>query len=449
MNIGRLWNKVIPPIAFGIVGGVIGALILGVLAYNHETRRAGRIPLGFSEIAQLEREAAEQGVLKENPDNTQHKGMSRTLYLAGLNDLTMKVFECWNDANEEGSDPYAQFAQNLENRLDPQKKQFHYELEDLFVLVTEAADAIVSDFEEFSSASGQLSSAVGLLESSWTERHKDHTHTEWYSDTESYTDSQGHHKTRTVRKSRTVYDYTDHDFFYYPHVGHQAADVLMRVVAIPNVVPLERVITVNNIQDENRRAAQESRSERGEVIQLSKDDLVKIVHTWCDGATLLRQQQEIADLWRNLTAQASEWNTLKSTSKNFYERTRSRTHRGPRGYQVVQNSIETCKKISQVANDMFADIRFIRSGVIDLRTKIHSFVHDVDIEGDYKRSGEAVLDKTVELYCKAFEKGFEVDRFRYSFLVGGVLIGLIGGGLFGRFCIPFILKILSAVGTYE
>ena len=98
-------------IALGL--GVAASFYSGHKSYEYEKLRESKIPLAFSEIHQIETDAIAQGkVIGENPNEgliereneSEVGGIARTYYLAGLNDLTMKIFECSNTAHFQDGD---------------------------------------------------------------------------------------------------------------------------------------------------------------------------------------------------------------------------------------------------------------------------------------------------------------------------------------------------------
>lgn len=121
----------IAPLVLAAAFGTLG----GLKSCDYENRREGCVPLGFSEIHQIEIDALKENRIDGEGVNNEGKGIAATYYLAGLNDLTMKIFECWNTANTKEENIYGNFAQELKKRFDPANKKHHYELGDLFDIV--------------------------------------------------------------------------------------------------------------------------------------------------------------------------------------------------------------------------------------------------------------------------------------------------------------------------
>ena len=104
-----------------LVCGALG-LATGVgVAYHSEFERNKMIPLGFSEMEQIEKDAKYKGV-QLGPMN---------VYLPAVNDATMKIFECWNLANDRVLGNVNRiFATELEIKIDPSLNFYKYSILD-------------------------------------------------------------------------------------------------------------------------------------------------------------------------------------------------------------------------------------------------------------------------------------------------------------------------------
>ena len=126
-----------------IIGTCLGAVILGGISHTIESRRDKKIPLGFSEITQIERDERYSG--KEVG--------ALTRYLTSVNDASMKVFECWNLANNSYSTVFSDkteyFAKELERKMDPALKIHHYELYDFLRDMPEYSKAAKRGLSDF------------------------------------------------------------------------------------------------------------------------------------------------------------------------------------------------------------------------------------------------------------------------------------------------------------
>ncbi|MBM3233007.1 hypothetical protein FJZ18_02470 [Candidatus Pacearchaeota archaeon] len=70
-------------------GAILVGAITTLVSYKYETQRSSSIPLAFSEVTQIEKDAASVGTHLENINR----------YLPKVNDCAMKIFESWNLAH--------------------------------------------------------------------------------------------------------------------------------------------------------------------------------------------------------------------------------------------------------------------------------------------------------------------------------------------------------------
>ena len=90
-----------------VIGGLIGVGIAGYGSYSLTRHHAPTgIPLAFSEIREIEKEADEKDMR-----------LGPMTIPPAVNDTSMKIeFESWNNANET-SDPVAAFSHELQNKM--------------------------------------------------------------------------------------------------------------------------------------------------------------------------------------------------------------------------------------------------------------------------------------------------------------------------------------------
>lgn len=403
----------------------------GIKSYQHEKVREARIPLGFSEIHQIETDAFAQGkVAGEGAVNEESKGMARTLHLAGLNDLTMKIFECWNEANEKGGDVYREFARELEKRFNTTEKKHYYELGDLFSLVSESAKHVKKQFGNFAKIQNAIPAIAQNLNNSWTERHHDNYHTEWYLDTETETDSEGHVHSHTVLKSREVYDNTDHYYYYHKENGEQAVHSLEHLISsVGDIHIKEKILTASKTNPEGEKSAVESRKKGTKEIVLSKAELRQIADTWYSGATITLNEPGIYTYWDKVVEDAKEWGKAKLSAKDVAFRTHSRSDNGPEEYRTAHRARDDCKSLGEIVNIVLSTVNYTESNLPVLRESINEFMETARNDSNYKKIGKKVLSQTKEIYTKNFQKGFDVERFRGWVISLWVLAGLaVGAG---------------------
>lgn len=133
-----------------------------------------------------------------------------------LNDLCMKIFEAYDDAQRPfipGKDTEI-YARNIYNAYDLQHI-YEYNLKDLLTTVPNYIPATKSTLAPYSRASKQLSGANAAMRKSWKDSHTDNYHTETRTRTVSDGDGKSHTETYTVQ----VYDDTTHKYDYDKKAG--------------------------------------------------------------------------------------------------------------------------------------------------------------------------------------------------------------------------------------
>jgi len=429
------------PFLKGILAGVLGITVslgMGYKSYEYERLRESKIPLAFSEIHQIEQDAINQGrVVGEGTEQThlieyEPQGMPRTYYLAGLNDLTMKIFECSNTAHSQEGNFYKQFAQELKLRFDSENKKHHYELVDLFEIVPQSAQKVNTQIAHFIEIEKALPGIIQSFDSAWTEKHNDNYHTEIYWSTEFYTDSKGISHTRPVMRTRSVYDDTDHSYWYYKEEGEKASTSLDSLINnFPNIYISERIILSPIVNEEGEKAVRESRKLNKDDKELTQEEIKNFVNTWYTGSTLIINELKAYPLWSNLTGFSQEWREAKNTAHDDFYKTYHHSDEGPKEYQVSKKSRNECNNLRDVLGNAIESVQFTQRNLPELQKNIFEFIESAEKNEDYKRLGKEVLAKTRELYEKNFEEGFNVDRFRAGMIFLWSLLGLVGGAGIG------------------
>jgi hypothetical protein len=190
---------------------VVGIVIVMVLTITlfiflpKEFCHAKLIPLGFSEIEQIEIDAERK-----------HKPVDPiTEYYAKLSDVTNKVFECWNTSLDFGLiGTNEAFARELDAR---KNKIYKYEF-DLFDTLPVTINKVLATIKKYIDLTPTLRNVEIQFGATWDEKHDDEYRTEIYYTTE--TDSDGN--TTTEMHTREVYDHTDHSYWYHKPQGENA-----------------------------------------------------------------------------------------------------------------------------------------------------------------------------------------------------------------------------------
>ena len=422
-----------------LLAGALG-IFSGMKSYEHERIREARIPLGFSEIHQIEQDAQQQGrIVAENNDlvlkieaeedvRNQEKTMARTLYLAGLNDLTMKVFECWNNANENNDDIYKRFARELEKRFDPTIKKHHYELSDLFEIVPQSCQEVKKQLHNFMKAQESLPAIIDNFDKSWSDSHSNHYHTIVYPSI-SY-DSKGN--AHMTLKTDQVYDNTTHSYNYDADFGEKASKSLNELlVSVPDIRLREKIFTASKTNVEGEKAAKVSRKKGEEEKVFSQEELKSIADTWYTGSTFTLGEHLVYNFWSDVQEDAKKWDAAKINAKSVSYNTTSRNDIGPLEYRVARDARNHGNGLLAGLNEVIGSVQYTEEILPKLRAKISEFVNTSKNSNNYNELGKNVLALAKEMYKKNFKKGFDSEESRTSMIVLWSFLGAISGALAG------------------
>jgi hypothetical protein len=423
----NLWKKGILAAAMGAALGVTG----GVKSCEHERMREACIPLGFAEFSQIERDVMEKGIAQGEAEAPDSVGFARTFYFAGLNDLTMKIFECWNQANETGGNVSENFANNLKTRFDSQQKKHHYELEDLFKMVPEHYQAFRKQLFSMHKISESAPSISNLLNNTWNAHHHDEYHTEFYLESVTTTDSDGNSHTHLEPRTRRVYDYTDHEYFYHPAEGNNASVALDELIdTVKDIRLKEEVILPSKINKGGEEAARNTIKTKKDK-PLSDEELRKAICTWSTGGTFSVNEQKVYAGFEDLKIRAKQWHATKETAQDTSYRTNSSSDRGPAEFQITYATRDSCNNLLNTVNEALAGVDEPARKLPELREKIDRFVTMSPSDKKYAASGKEVLALTQDVYQSAFKAGFEVDRFRAGMVALWSVLGTLAGAGIG------------------
>lgn len=425
-SVKQLPYQIIAPVLLGLTIGITS----GVTSYNHESYRDSKKQLGFSEISQIMDDVSKQGLVPGEGTSNATSGMARTLYQAGLNDLTMKIIEDSNLSHEDKGDFYSNFSARLKDRLDPTKKKHGHELNELFDMVNDSSKKVREEYSAFTQIRNTLPGISKLFNDSWTENHHDNYHTEIYLETVEHTstDSYGHTSTYTTLepKTRQVYDDTDHWYYYHPENANPASASLENLIRSSGDIRIkEPYYTAKKIKEQNKSAVLKSRTEK-EAPKLSENDLLGIVNTWHSGSTLVLNENEIYPGWSNLINDSNEWSSVKKDAKNHHYRTNYSSDSGPLEYKVAYKTRDQINAVNRLLDESISLLDYNDKNISELRAKINQFVQ-VNNSKERKRLGKEVLSLTQDIYQANFKKGFEVDRFRTSMIFLWSFLGTIAG----------------------
>lgn len=399
----------------GLLGLAVG---IGV-GHHHESDREKHIPLGFSEVHQIERDAEYAG--KEVGPLTR--------YLTGTNDLTMKVFEVWNKSHENtyvGSNVHS-FATELEYRMDPAYKFHRYEIFNFVRDLPAQADAASAKLAHLERLRRGLGPVVNDFDRAWDDSHVDHYRTEYYT----VTVDDGNGKSHTEEHSRQVYDHTTHTYDYDRASGERASSGADALIARTGSLAVDEVLrTASQTNAEGEYAAEKSRSKVNGGGRLDQKNLTAIANTWATGSTLSTNLPEIGRLWAAFHGDADAWRSAKRSAHSTWYNTGSRSDSGPREFQVNEKALTDGAGAEANLGEILDGIAFVKANTPKLEGMIRKLI-DIELNGkkdgtDSKKLMREILTLSQQMYQKNFTGGFEVDPYRYLMVM---VFGLFAMGL--------------------
>ena len=419
--------------------GTAGAVCATMLAYSNEVQRSHKIPLAFSEISQLEKQAKAEG--KEVGAMTQ--------YYAKVNDVTMKTLEAWNNSwANETKDNSREFAKQLGERMVKDSNygsQHTYTITDLLEQMPMLAENASKTMEGYTKNISLIQTLNRELDATWTTEHQDHYRTETYWDTENYTttDGSGDNRhtvshSRQVLKTRSVYDHTTHTYNYHPENGEKTSALLGELKNNKEYLAWPQVLSrVKKINQPNQDAIVISRTKGEKVPKLSKGEISDLVNTWNHGSTYNQNKDRITSAVENIPTMNATWQSAKATAKSVQYDTNSRSDSGPSEYQRINEIKSQTKNLESGISEIMGGINQVSSQVPGLKKSLDDYVHSLT---EIKATGTSInpkeaqkaIIKTVESWYSAnIKEGFNMDMFRWHRLFLWGLFGAVAGGLVG------------------
>jgi hypothetical protein len=407
---------------------ILGALGLGggiYIGHDGETDRGKVIPLGFSEVSQIERDL-----------DREHKVMGpMARYLTGTNDLTMKIFESWNMSHESTyyGDNTNKFARELENHMDPASKFHRYSASDFFRKLPAQSDLALAALSEYTQARGKLAPVNAAFAQSWDDSHIAHYRTEWY--THRWTDADG--KSHSERRTRRVYDHTRHHYDYNRAWGEVASTSLNQVLAQTSAPVLhEELRTASKTNADGEYAAEKSRKKIDKNVKLSGADYQGIADTWLTGSTLW-QSRSVADAaWSRLPNDAEGWRRDKATARSDSYNTYSRSDSGPAEFQTAERALRDGSDYVAAVDEVAGAIEQTKADLPVLEHKVRELI-DQELNGTKgTKSSQSLMGEIMKMsramYTQNFKNGFDVDPYRIWMVAIWGFAAMIGGGLIGK-----------------
>lgn len=389
----------------------LGLAVATGISYKIESNREKTVPLAYSEMKQTE---------NTNPV---------TKYLANTNDISMKIFECWNNSHKGVNDVEA-FAEELENVIG--SNYSYTEFSELLRSMNRQSEAALEELKDFTNITNKLIYVNQKFDAAWEDRHDDNYRTEVYTETETYTDAEGHTQVQTVVKTRQVYEDTDHYYDYYQQEGEEASRSLDELIKEQPTLKKIEVKKILEVSPEGKEVIKKSRKKGNE---LTEEQILEIANKWNTGSTLIVNLPTIYENWDFLKTDANNWRIAKNTAESISYTTYSSSDPGPEEFQIAEITLSHGRDAFLYTKEFLRGIEYTQQNIPLLEDYIRDYVSLVHEgkHGEAKKIRKEIMYTAKELYTANFKNGIDVHPFRaYMILLSGFLgLGLGIGAGFG------------------
>jgi len=395
------------------IGAVLFGAVAGVSSYEVQKGKEGQIPLAFSEIEQTTRDFAAKG----QPVPPLTKLYSLT------NDATMKVFESNNIALAK-DETNKTFARELETRVDPNFKT-HMLISEISAEIPQDANAALNSVSDLVAAVKELPAVSQALDASWSESHRDVTHTEIY-----YTqscDSKGN--CTSTMHTREVYDYTIHTYTYDAQQGAYSAKLLQDFVAAhPHLDVAERLQLASKTHADNENAMAQSMRNLLKGKPPTPEQALGFANTWARGSNLVKYLPTIRSNHAELPALSTAWTAALETAHSEQYRTYSHSDSGPSEYRAAQAALDHTTTINESSAKITEGIRDAGYAIPALTQQIRTYIDVAEGRkaGDADKLRAEVMKTARDIYNQNFENGFDVQPFKWWAIA---LFTVLGAGM--------------------
>ncbi|MDE1153010.1 MAG: hypothetical protein PW788_10785 [Micavibrio sp.] len=396
------------------IGAVLFGTIAGVSSYEVQKGKEGQIPLAFSEIEQTTRDFAAKG----------QPVPPLTLLYSLTNDATMKVFESNNIALAK-DETNKTFARELETRIDPDFKT-HMLISEISAEMPKDAGAALGSVSDLIAAVKELPPIMAALDASWSESHRDVTHTVY--DPVRSCDSKGQNCTTTY-VPREVYDYTIHDYDYNAQQGQYSARLLQDFVAAhPKLDVTEQLHYASKTHADNENAMAQSMRNLLKGKPPTPEQALGFANTWARGSNLVKYLPTIRSRTAELPGLSSSWTAALETAHSETYRTYSHSDNGPSEYRAAQAALGHTTTIQESSARITGGIRDAGYAIPALTQQIKTYIDVAEGRkpGDADKLRGEVMKTARDIYNQNFENGFDVQPFKWWAIA---LFTVLGAGM--------------------
>lgn len=391
-----------------------GFIIGGAHGYNKGLEAEKNIPLAFSEYEKVERAYKEKG----------QPVPALTRFYSNVNDMSMKVFESSNIANDITGNN-STLAREFETRTDRAYRVYRQNAE-LVATINEDADAALLSVKKFTDAAQRLKPLMDALNAVWDEDHDD-----VYKEVPKYKevcDEKGENCHEEQDGYESVYDHTDHSYDYHPQKAAIAARLLNDYLKKhPDLTIEEKLILATRLGAWNEYAIEKSHG-ISPGSRMTEEQLLEKANNWAHHSMLMVYSPEIYKNHADIKGLAAAFNASLKTAHDAYYETKSRSDDGPAEYQLANRLAANSETIIGATDKIVNGIEFARTGMPLLDQKMREFIA-VTLDGKPGNSDKLrreVLQLSRDILKANFEGGIDTDPFKWGHVF---LYALLGGAI--------------------
>lgn len=384
--------------------------IVVMLIFSIFLRKNKKIFLHFSEISQIESENKQVG--------------SITKYLASVNDMTMKVFECRNFAIKNNLSVDKTFAAELEERILPSFRQYNYEICDYVTIVPAYSDSLLFIFQNINN----IRTVSGKIYDDFSQTY-DYVPTHYEkavtkTRTATRTNSKGKSETYTETYTEMEYDYSIHRYFYNSTKGQSGYISLQGILPFTGIYFPQQILIASVINAENMYSIMDSHADKQDSI--NEQHLLTFAQNYKTNSLLVENFNYIVTNNKKLENMIPVWYQNKGTARTESFRTYSKYNTGPIEYQNCDHIKNLSGVVFNKSTDLINSIVLTKQYTNQLNDLIRQLVdYELNNKDGDSDLADQVLDKAVQIYELNFKDRIEYSSFDFSSLLLFLFIGFV------------------------
>lgn len=396
-------------VALFLLWTICFSFIYAIVVIEHD--RSLKIKISFSEIGQIIKDRKREG---SGIDDL-------TLYLAGTNDLSMKIYEAWVvSQNKYSYDMSGAFAFELDMLIDKRFKYYHYDLADLFEETKITVRKVIKMFSMIPPMVADLRLTLGYSEEIWREEKDESGHWEETCST----DSNGNRSC----SSYYVCDYIDYDYRFSRNNFNNAVEFsnayLSRNYEIPRY-------------EDNLKPASQTNADGEYIVERTRSkeelerDLQNYKLNWIINSTVMTYLPRIRVAMASFQEERDKLVATGLTSRNHrYRDNLCGSGNPPREMRVVRSYSSYLANFIGNLSILYGSFTTTKKELPVLEKMVKDFV-SYKLDRDIKKidfDKDDILDLAGKIQKVNFDRAEQVQSFRWWLVILLAIFILVLGG---------------------